>query len=400
MDMKPDGIVNVDQIRALGKLLRGHLKGAIAEDEQPTSPLLAIIGDVQARYDGFTPKYATLAAALKPVGQRYGLTLPDDDREGHARIMRYMDDAKSGYAKAFGDTLLHHYWSAHRDLLLDVLHALKESHPALAPFVAARQAGVPAAIANLHESARRSLLPRRSYSAKDWEIAAHRIAKERSTRSGKLTFAQLEIDALPDAVLDMDWLTNLDCCSTLITNLPAMCRLHRLQTLDCSYTPLAELPSLRGCDDLIAIWCGVTNINDLSPLADCGRLRVLYCGRTLVGDLSPLGQCKRLEVLHCEETNVEKLSGLETCEALKTLDCQDTEVDDLSPLGASLQLETLILNGCRIAGRSDAIWSLPSLQQVLLFRGELADVPPELLSRSFDDNCLQRVRSHLGVRPA
>ena len=70
-------------------------------------------------------------------------------------------------------------------------------------------------------------------------------------------------------------------------------------------------------------------------------------------------------------------------------------MSDLAPLQALTNLETLNCSGCDLNRGQEMICRIESLLQLLLQNTKIPGVPPEVLSQSYDDNCLHRLRARL-----
>ena len=81
--------------------------------------------------------------------------------------------------------------------------------------------------------------------------------------------------------------------------------------------------------------------------------------------------------------------------ALTSLDLGDNEIGDISPLSTLISLKKITLDDNQIETVSPDFWRLKTLEEVQFQDGKLADAPPEILSQSFFDNCLARIRAWL-----
>lgn len=394
--MEPEDIVQISVA------LRADLRRAREAGSQADTPLSAIIDDLQSRYAGFTPKYEAFGRTIRPYAGALGITLPANDVDLHKWIASNLENLRKGAAPRLSSLIIYHLADKRLEYLIDQLSKItdpkaKEGLPQEIRNVLAQRESSNVQPAHFRHDPENRFHDKltETFSLRDWEIGAHRIFRERKSRTGILDLSKLRIDALPDTVGDLTWLRDLSISLTSITKMEGLDRFKDLEVLHCSYGKLRELPWLGGCENLVQITCGVTPIADIGPVASCPSMERLYCGSTYVADLTPLRSCPRLAILHCEDTRVSELSGLEACSELRLLDCSDTEVKSLRPIEGLPALETLLLNGCHIEEHSPAIWQSPALTEVIFCRGALAGIPTHLLSRSFDENCLPRIREFL-----
>ncbi len=398
--MEPEEIVRISLA------LRADLKQARKTGLQADAPLNAIIDDLQSRYAGFTPKYEAYGRNIRRYAGALGIRLPEGDYHLHQWIAGNLENLRKGAAPPLANLIVYHLADTRPEFL--VAQLLKIADPRAKLDLPSQIGGFeiwtePFPLSPEPPSVRFRTDPENrfhhnlteAFSRRDWEIGAHRILQERHRRTGLLDLSKLRIDALPDTVGDLTWLKDLSISVTSITKLDGLDRFKQLQLLHCSYGKLRELPTLAGCENLVQITCGVTPISDIAPVGLCPSLERLYCGSTYVADLTPLRSCPRLQILHCEDTSVGTLNGLEACLELQLLDCSDTAVKSLLPVEGLPALETLLLNGCHIEEHSAAFWQSPALREVIFCRGTLKGIPSHLLSRSFDENCLPRIREYL-----
>lgn len=159
--------------------------------------------------------------------------------------------------------------------------------------------------------------------------------------------------------------------------------------------PLSDLSQLAGLARLRHLDCAVTDVSDLSPLTGLAQLRHLDCGFTDVNDLSPLTNFPHLEVLDCGFSKVIDLSPLATLAQLQLLCCRGLRVNDLSPLLQLAHLRYLDVRLCEIETAPQAIWFLPSLEEVEAFRAALPGIPADVLPSDLSINCLPAIHAHL-----
>ncbi|MGB8167844.1 MAG: leucine-rich repeat domain-containing protein [Chthoniobacteraceae bacterium] len=155
---------------------------------------------------------------------------------------------------------------------------------------------------------------------------------------------------------------------------------------------LSPLKDLSALQSLNLSWCG--QVSDLFPLKDLSALRSLDlsgCGE--VSDLSPLKDLSALQSLDLSSCGqVSDLSPLKDLSALQSFHLYGCkQVRDLSPLKDLSALQFLDLRGCGQSNVAEWIISHPALQT--LVADCFTDVPAEVLSAEYDDNCLPRLRA-------
>jgi internalin A len=189
-------------------------------------------------------------------------------------------------------------------------------------------------------------------------------------------------------------LQSLVCFGTQVTDLTPLAGLTALKMLNCSYTQVTDLTPLAGLTALQLLFCSGTQVTDLTPLADLTALNTLNCSSTQVTDLTPLAGLTALNTLSCSSTQVTDLAPLADLTALNTLNCSSTQVTDLTPLAGLTALNTLNCSGCPLHSLPAIIRDKPSLHQLVLFNSHVPEIPGEVLSQTFDENCLDAVRAH------
>jgi hypothetical protein len=80
---------------------------------------------------------------------------------------------------------------------------------------------------------------------------------------------------------------------------------------------------------------------------------------------------------------------------LLTLSINDTQVSDLSPLIDIMRLEKLTVNDCRLDDFPRQLLFSHSLRELILHHASIPGIPAEVLSNSFNSNCLEDFCAHL-----
>jgi len=189
-------------------------------------------------------------------------------------------------------------------------------------------------------------------------------------------------------------LQHLYCEDTQVSDLTPLAHVTALQRLDCGNTHVSDLTPLAHVTALQHLDCVGTQVSDLSPLAQVTGLQHLYCGNTHVSDLTPLAHVTALQHLDCVGTQVSDLSPLAQVTGLRNLNCGRTQVSDLSPLVDLPWLKRLEANACSLLELPEALVWRPALEHLRLYGTEVPGVPPELLSQTPLENCLDGLRAH------
>jgi Leucine-rich repeat (LRR) protein len=71
-----------------------------------------------------------------------------------------------------------------------------------------------------------------------------------------------------------------------------------------------------------------------------------------------------------------------------------TPIASLTPLSSLTALQSLDCSNCVLAVLPAAVRMLPSLEKLVLFEASIPEVPAEVPSQSYDEDCLAGVRSH------
>lgn len=142
--------------------------------------------------------------------------------------------------------------------------------------------------------------------------------------------------------------------------------------------------------------CASTRIVDLVPLKDLPQLQHLGCFDTRVDDLAPLERILTLRILAFSNTKVADLTPLSRLKRLEQIGCSDTKVSDLTPIAGLTALQILHCSGLKIeTPPPPEFWMKDTLQNLRFHRTRIPGLPPEVLSSSPIDNCLQSLRAHL-----
>ncbi|MDF1722477.1 MAG: COR domain-containing protein [Minwuia sp.] len=222
---------------------------------------------------------------------------------------------------------------------------------------------------------------------------------------------------LPASIKNLQNLQSIDCYGTQVSDLGPLQNIKSLQSINCSYTQVTDLTPLQDLQSLQSIYCYATQVSDLTPLhnlqslqsIDCSDTQVsdltplqnlqslqsIYCSRSQVSDLTPLQDLQSLQSITCSATQVSDLTPLQNLQSLQSINCPDNQVSDLTPLHNLQSLQSINCGGCNIVTVPGALWDKQTLQTVNSLGATFPDVPAEVLSKSWDDNCLGRMRAHL-----
>ena len=140
----------------------------------------------------------------------------------------------------------------------------------------------------------------------------------------------------------------------------------------------------------------LSELQSLPPeIAQLLHLRVVYCAGTRVSDLAPLAALTALQSLDCSHNYLSDLAPLAALTALQSLNCNGTPISDLQPLLALENLTHLHVHGCDLSRTNSTFFLQCHLQELYANDVTLPNIPNEVLSKDFDDNCLPRLRAHI-----
>ncbi|MBC3910934.1 leucine-rich repeat domain-containing protein [Undibacterium umbellatum] len=212
-------------------------------------------------------------------------------------------------------------------------------------------------------------------------------------------------------------LQSLNCSQTKVSDLTPLAKLSALQSLYCNHTQVSDLTPLAQLSALQSLVCGFTQVSDLTPLAQLSALQSLECNGTQVKNLTPLAKLSALQSLKCSGTQVKYLTPLAQLSALQSLEFSETQVSDLTPLAQLSALQSLVcgftqvsdltplaqlsevqkldISECNIQSwNASLIWG-KAFQNLITYRTTLNQIPSEVLSSDWKENCLPNLRAHL-----
>ncbi len=190
-------------------------------------------------------------------------------------------------------------------------------------------------------------------------------------------------------------LQSLNCSSTRVTSLEPLRALPGLQLLDCSDTSVTSLEPLQSLPALQSLACSSTSVTTLESLCVLPLLQSLDCSYTQVASLEPLRALPLLQSLNCSYTQVANLEPLRALTRLQSLDCSGTQVTHADPLVTLPNVSRLKFNQCRLSNLPVQLVFKASLVHLFLQEAVVAGIPREVLSRSRQDDCLNRIRAHV-----
>ena len=181
-----------------------------------------------------------------------------------------------------------------------------------------------------------------------------------------------------------------------------MAVLSNLTTLDLDRNNIGldGVRSLAPLSRLNTLYLVRNNIGDdgAQALTVFTKLTSLYLPTNNIGDkgVQALAQLSDLAVLSLDSNPVgdDGVQALRSLSGLTDLNLDNTRVTDFSPLLTFSELAELSCSGCKFGDSLPELWARPSLRNVVLYEATLPGVPAEVLSRSLDDNCLERLRAH------
>lgn len=108
-----------------------------------------------------------------------------------------------------------------------------------------------------------------------------------------------------------------------------------------------------------------------------------------------IGKLLHLMELDLSFTDITDLAPLATLPALQSLDCSNTQVSDLAPLATLPVLKELSIHNCQIQYFPPSLIWNQSFEKLDAHNATIPQIPPEVLSQHWGDNCLPRLRAHL-----
>ena len=166
---------------------------------------------------------------------------------------------------------------------------------------------------------------------------------------------------------------------------------NRTGFLDLSQLGLTELPDeLFELGDLERLKLGQSRLDDSVPRE---RSEPSWINR-ISASLGRLGRLPRLRHLELGLTDLVDLTPLSGLTGLQSLHCRDTQISDLAPLSGLSGLREIRCFDCRVEVFPESLLGLPELHTLTLRSTALREIPAELQSQDFSDNCLSRLRAH------
>jgi len=273
-----------------------------------------------------------------------------------------------------------------------------------------------------------------------YEIALERIAAEREARTGRLDLSKLGLSRLPKELLQLMWLVSIDCSENALNELDLLASFSGLQRIYADVNPVDSIGFVITLPDLTELSLSLTEIRSVQGIERCSSLRKLFLAATQIEQIDALAALKHLQILHIWDTGVTDLSALRGLSRLQSLDCSFssvadidacrnlssltalrchrtlvadleplsllgriayldcswTQVETLLPLESCSNLQDLIACDIPLVEIPEAILALPKLRILTASspRG-LGEIPAEVLSQHYGENCLPRLRAHL-----
>ena len=190
-------------------------------------------------------------------------------------------------------------------------------------------------------------------------------------------------------------MTSLHCARNQITDLAPLAGLSSLTSLHCAENQIKDLGPLAGLSSLTRLDCSENQITDLGPLAGLSSLTSLDCSDNQITDLGPVSGLSSLTSLDCSGNPITDLGPVAGLSSLTSLRFGRDEITDLGPACELESLESLTVHGSRIEEIPARLLALEYLRSLVLFETHVPSVPREILSQSYYDDCLERLRSHV-----
>jgi len=233
--------------------------------------------------------------------------------------------------------------------------------------------------------------------------AERRIEAAMRSRAEELDLVDVELDQLPVCLGELPDLRSLSLrshrligASTGGIDLTPIAQLKELEFLNLLFVGTPDLAPLAQLKNLQALCLLNGGVIDLAPLAQLHKLQRLSLVGTGVTNLAPLAQLEALQCLTLEDTGVTDLAPIARLQGLQELDLSGTGVTDLAPLAQMRALQRLDLYRCRVAIPAKLVRLFAEHSRLTHLVAKEADsVPQEVLSHSFNDNCLPRLRAYL-----
>jgi Leucine-rich repeat (LRR) protein len=253
-----------------------------------------------------------------------------------------------------------------------------------------------------------------------YEEALRRIREAEETGALELDLSGKKWEADAWKSTGLEALTRLPQELERLTSLQSL-DLSRCKQLSGDLSPLMGLTSLQS---LNLSWCDQTR-GDLSPLSSLTSLQSLNLSgfKQIRGDLSPLASLTSLQSLNlsncyqlsdfsllarltllqsldlswCHFSALSPLAGLTSLQTLDLAKCK--QFSDLSPLASITSLQKLHLSECGIRRFAPLASLLPTLKELSLFHCKLDDLPPKICGEEYNQNVLDKVRAHYGLKP-
>ncbi|MDB6134344.1 MAG: hypothetical protein JWM59_2587 [Verrucomicrobiales bacterium] len=189
-------------------------------------------------------------------------------------------------------------------------------------------------------------------------------------------------------------LRSLDCSGNGLTTLEPLAGLASLQSLKCSHNRLATLEPLAGLSSLQSLDCSENELTALEPLAGLSALQFLDCSSNRLMTLEPLAGLASLPSLKCSGNRLTALEPLAGLASLQSLKCSHNQLTTLEPLAGLASLQSLNCWNNPVERLPEKLVWQESLLTLIIPSAVLDSIPVETLSRSHDDNCLERLRAH------
>jgi hypothetical protein len=164
------------------------------------------------------------------------------------------------------------------------------------------------------------------------EMALQRIREAKEKKSTKLDLSKCELTHIPEEILELEFLEELQICDNKVQQFDILSNLKRLKILNAWNNEIFDASSIFTLKKLIGLGLTGNKIKSIEGIDNLANLQVLMLYGNKISDISAIKNLKNIGVLILDENNIENLDAIKFLPKLKRISLSYNKIRDLSPL--------------------------------------------------------------------